>query len=243
MPIDEPCQIVFPKTLRVQGRYICAGNDEACKLYKLSHSLNYLIDTNQNVRVERLGVSEKEDNGDGSPATISHCHIFDLVYQSPDTVTPVSFYAKHNEQTGLCSFTLQLFRPSRFSSKKGFNFSRASQSTPDCEKHSDLLFSAVPGKKRDVDYEWRNAERCLLATESDGKDSRSLMLHVKMSTEDRDALVSAWMLRAWWEQTEGNCPKHLDDIAQRIQGTKGPAYKEAKATRFSIGASVSPGLM
>ncbi|KID59508.1 hypothetical protein MAN_10678, partial [Metarhizium hybridum] len=102
----------------------------------------------------------------------------------------------------------------RFSSKKGFNFSRASQSTPDGEKHSDLLFSAVPGKKRDVDYEWRNGERCLLATESDGKDSRSLMLHVKMSTEDRDALVSAWMLRAWWEQTEGNCPKHLDDIGK-----------------------------
>ncbi|KID94109.1 hypothetical protein MAJ_09915, partial [Metarhizium majus ARSEF 297] len=52
-----------------------------------------------------------------------------------------------------------------------------------------------------------------------------------MTTEDRDALVSAWMLRVWWEQTEGNSPNHLDDMAQRIQGTKGPAYKEAKAAR------------
>lgn len=191
--------VLPPTTLYVAGRFIHSSDPLAAPLYELSHSIGFLNDSNRSVRVERLDYAVKAPGGVAQLSTRKK-HIYDLKHPTVITAPTFEYHAECTSRQSLCSFGLTSFRARKLSNAKGYRVYRAMQGTDNKLVCRDLLFSAVPARDRAVKYEWSNDKDQLVAREMDRDGLMSLLVSAEMAAPTRDALVSAWLSRVWWEQ-------------------------------------------
>ncbi|KAL7902650.1 hypothetical protein HDV63DRAFT_25054 [Trichoderma sp. SZMC 28014] len=191
-------EVLSPTTLYVAGRFIHSAGPPAPPLYELSHSVDFLKDTDRNVRIERLDYSVKRRDGEAQIAARRR-HIYDLKHPVRVTCPTFPYHAEPTSRRSLCTFGLESFRPKKLSSTRGYRIRRATHSLDHQLVRRNVLFSAIPARDKAVRYEWSDAEGQLVAREVDMSDLMTLVISAMMSTGERDALVSAWLSRIWAE--------------------------------------------
>ncbi|KAL7795138.1 hypothetical protein V8C37DRAFT_374626 [Trichoderma ceciliae] len=191
-------EVLSPTTLSVAGRFIHCADPSAPPLYELSHSVGFLKDADRNVRIERLDYSLKRRDGVAQIATRKR-HIYDLKHPTAATGPTFAYHAEPASRQSLCTFGLERYRPRKLSSARGYRFRRATHSLDRRLVRRDVLFSAVPARDKAVRYEWSDPGGQLVAREVDRGNSMTLVVSAMMGAGERDALVSAWMLRVWAE--------------------------------------------
>ncbi|KAK2594519.1 hypothetical protein QQS21_007800 [Conoideocrella luteorostrata] len=188
-----------PATFHLTGRLIYSDKNATEPLYELSQDIAFVRDSTQTVSIERTDFKLKvSDNGMSHMATLRR-PIYALkhppVYWSPLFL----YHADPASKLGLCAFGLSTFRPKLLSLTPGFRVHRAARDVNEKIVQREELFSAVPMKRGTVKFEWSDAEGRIIARELDRPDGYSLFITRAMNVKTRDALVSAWVLRLWWE--------------------------------------------
>ncbi|KHN99343.1 uncharacterized protein MAM_03041 [Metarhizium album ARSEF 1941] len=191
-----------PATLRISGHVIYSDSSAAEPLYELSHELIHLRDTTRSMTVKRLDIMVKPSpspTGPPSHAVTQKRHIYNLKH--PGIITgPVFLYnAESLSRHSLCSFGMSTYRPRLFSLANGFRVHRVAKGPFNEVIAQGLLFSAVSTKARAVRYEWSGERGEILARELDSGQGPELFITKELSLRKRDALVTAWVLRMWWE--------------------------------------------
>ncbi|KAF4982065.1 hypothetical protein FZEAL_2252 [Fusarium zealandicum] len=189
-----------PATLYISGRFIYSTDPQAAPLYEFSHSIAHLRDTDRSVKVERVDSTLK--TAQGLPqVTTRNRHLFDLKHPTAAVGPTFAYHAESVTRRTLCSFGASVFRAGGLlRTGKAYQFHRAVKGSDHKLEAQDLLFEASPSRDKAVEYEWKNEQESLIAREVKGEQAdRSLVITAEMSVEMRDALVSAWVMRIWWE--------------------------------------------
>ncbi|TWU79058.1 hypothetical protein ED733_008592 [Metarhizium rileyi] len=190
-----------PATLHVSGRVICSDKSAAEPLYELSHELGHVRDTTRSMTVKRLDTTIKSSSPTGPPshAVTQKRHIYDLKHPAIITGPVFLYMAESVSRHSLCSFGMTSRRPRLFSSAREFRVHRAAKGLDKQALPRTVLFQAVPTKSSAVKYEWSDAQGEMLARELSSGQDCTLFVTRGMSVQERDALVTAWVLRMWWE--------------------------------------------
>ncbi|KAF4507767.1 hypothetical protein G6O67_004230 [Ophiocordyceps sinensis] len=191
-----------PVTLRVAGRFVYSDDPQTPPLYELSHSVGFLRDTHHVVRVQRLQHQVKQLNGAPQVSTRAR-HLYDLKHPNHVTAPTFSFHAEATSRQSLCSFGISSFRPRRLSTARGYRVHRAARGPGHQLVSQDAIFEALPAKDGAVTFEWFDSQSRLLARELVQGGMASFLIGAEMSLAARDALVTAWILRVWWELAGG----------------------------------------
>lgn len=70
-----------------------------------------------------------------------------------------------------------------------------------------LFNAALPSSLKgggEVNWEWSKANGTLVAREIEKDGLLSLVVTAEMTREERDALVTGWILRLWWDFANRN---------------------------------------
>ncbi|KAI9163820.1 hypothetical protein HJFPF1_05447 [Paramyrothecium foliicola] len=218
--------ILPPATLYVAGRFIHSSDPHAPPLYEFSHSIGFLRESDHSVRLERLDYTVKTLNGTPHVSTRKR-HIYDLKHPTFGELSTYAYHAEATSRGALCGFAIESFRLKRFSSARGYRVMRTARGPPPqrCLMPRETLFTATPARDRAhsaVTHEWTDAQGRMIAREVDEDQLLRLVVGVEMGARLRDLLVTAWILRLWWELADGNHQGNIWDDAKRILGKKNP---------------------
>lgn len=194
-----------PATIYISGRFIYSTDPQAPPLYEFSHSIGYLHENDRSVKVER--VDQVVKTSAGTPQVVPrNRHLFDLKHPTAAEFPNFAYHAEAATRRVLCSFGASTFRAGGILRHgKGYRFERAVKGADRKLEAQDALFEVNPSRDKAVGYEWRDARGELIAREvKDEMSSMSLVISAEMSADMRDALVAAWIIRIWWELSNGN---------------------------------------
>ncbi|KAI8666241.1 hypothetical protein NCS57_00848400 [Fusarium keratoplasticum] len=194
-----------PATLYISGRFIYSTDPQAPPLYEFSHSIGYLHENDRSVKVERVDQVVKTSAGT-SHVVLRNRHLFDLKHPTAAEFPNFAYHAEAATRRVLCSFGASTFRSGGILRHgKGYRFERAVKGADRKLEAQDGLFEVNPSRDKAVGYEWRDAQGELIAREvKDEMASMSLVITAEMSADMRDALVAAWIIRVWWELSNGD---------------------------------------
>ncbi|PHH78478.1 hypothetical protein CDD82_3031 [Ophiocordyceps australis] len=213
---ENESQLLPPGMLYLAGRFIHSNKPQAPPLYELSHSVGFLGDSDRLVRIERLDHFVKHHSGAPHVSTRSR-HLYNLEHPTMIASPTLQFLADKTSRQSLCSFAIVAFRPSRLSSSTGHRIHRIARGPHRQFICHDILFTAMPAKGDAVTIEWFDSCHLLIARETDSGHLPSLFVSAELEASTRDALVSAWVLRIWMEQTSNrNKWDRRIDEAKRI---------------------------
>lgn len=194
-------QILGPGTLHIDGRFVLSNDPNAPPLYELSHSIEFLSDSDRTVRFERLDNLIREV--DGIPQlTTRKRHLFDLKNPTPAEYPNFEFQAEAVTRRTLCSFGINTHK--KFLSGKEYQFHRAVKGSDRRFAPREQLFSVTKAKDKAVDFEWKDAQGRLVAREVRRNETLSLLIGTEMGVALRDALVASWIVRLWRESAKEN---------------------------------------
>lgn len=204
--------VLGPATLYISGRFIYSADPQAPPLYEFSHSIGYLHDADRSVKVERVDQVVKTSSAGTTPpqVVLRNRHLFDLKHPTAAEFPNFAYHAEAATRRVLCSFGASAFRVrGLLRHGKGYRFERvargADRKLEAAQDDDAALFEANPSRDRAVGYEWRDARGELMAREvKDEAASMSLVITAEMSAEMRDVLVAAWIIRIWWELSNGD---------------------------------------
>lgn len=200
--------LVAPDTLLLAGTEIHrTGNAESLPLYKLSLAIGHLREFNSKVSISRYDYSVRNafSLSAGSPRIATReKHIYDLT-RLPDIM--VSKFQYYLESVGRSSMGHIGLKTHRGIGSSGFRAWRGTRKNKASElQQGDMLFD-IKSKGKGL-FEWRDPadKRRVLALETSDMGIYRLEVKETMDRQRRDALVSTWCLKLWWEIAVSNIP-------------------------------------
>ncbi|QPH05350.1 hypothetical protein C2857_003093 [Epichloe festucae Fl1] len=198
---DDDSRPLTPATFHILGSFIYSDrNPTGEPLYELSHQIDHLRDTTRSMSINRLDSTSRVQNGTSRMVTRKR-HIYDLKHPGILTGPLFLYHADSVSRYSLCSFGVCTVRKRRlFSSAHGFQVHRAVK-----DAHRDVvprghLFSVASTRRGKVRFEWSDPGGEIIARELDSPlEKHSLFITMEMNEMARDALVTAWVLRVWWQ--------------------------------------------
>ncbi|PHH88126.1 hypothetical protein CDD83_7946 [Cordyceps sp. RAO-2017] len=222
-----------PATLRLDGLFVYPGDAGTTPLYETSLAVDALRDGNRTVTVYRLEQTVKQQGGAARISTRRH-RLCELRHPTAITGPRFEYYA----QTAQTVVGLTAHRHKLFFGKE-YRFHRTSGDADDGPADGNALFVAQPGREnKEVRFEWSDGQGRLVAREL-ARDAgpTSLVVSAEMKAAERDALVSAWMLRVWEEQANYS-GKTWDDFKRIMKNSNNPELKGLRAKNISIAAGL-----
>ncbi|KAL4944569.1 hypothetical protein BDV06DRAFT_220195 [Aspergillus oleicola] len=186
--------------------------------YKLSRSVTTLPKTppkNSSVTFERVesSIPEKAESSETPQQNHCHKHLFYLAHPADAqyrTDTPAYYITSVDASTTLGNLHFEtskpLFQKTEFTARLSSKRTSAHNPLFDEAEKTSTLFTARSAKwlSGRSNYTWTDGHGRQMAIE-DGPTKNSqhrLDIFVPMSQEMRDALVSLWVLRLWFERAE-----------------------------------------
>lgn len=198
--------VLKPCTLFAADKYIYSSDAQTPAVYELSQSINFLCDSDRRVLMARLDYSVR-NNLSGAPAVSTRKRsLFELAHHAPGQLPSFAYQAEAKSRSALGSLGIE--RARRGIGRRGvyYRVCRAVFGGGRRLVGAENLFTAVvPSGTREteVSWEWKNAQGQILAREVTNDEHAKLVITAEMGVMTRDALVAAWMLRLWWDLSEG----------------------------------------
>ncbi|KAI5457113.1 hypothetical protein BGZ63DRAFT_395452 [Mariannaea sp. PMI_226] len=233
-------QVHGPVTLYVAGRFIHTNDHSSPPLYEFSHSIGFLSDADRTVSVHRI--DQIVTSRQGRPVVQDRKrHLFDLKHPTKGEYANFKFQAEVASRRALCCLGISAFHPRRSllsslgnAKRKGYWVHRAVRGADRRLEEKDVVFGAAPSRDRAVGFEWRDAEGELLAREVETNELMSLVVTAELTTATRDALVAAWMLRLWYELSQGNYRENKWDTAIRVLKSSNPEVRSLRVSSMGL---------